>query len=216
MVAQVIAAPVMMIGQVTTAVVKTASSIAMKAGTAVAKASVSAMKTVGSALRTTATTAGKAGKGLLTSVRSSPLASRFSALTSARGGAARMASQGASRATRSAARPVAKAPRRTPVSEAIHRGVDRSRARQRMQMARKSHAADDRDRQVMRRIMQVDGPEEKQVENPFLELARVVRDKVRRTMSAAKSAAMQTPKNRLAMQVAQREHDSRTSPAMER
>jgi len=206
----------MMIGQVTTAVVKTASSIAMKAGTAAAKASVSAMKTVGSALRTTATTAGKAGKGLLTSVRSSPLASRFSALTSARGGAARMASQGASRATRSAARPMAKSPRRTPVSEAINRGVDRSRARQRMQMARKSHAADDRDRQVMRRIMQVDGPEEKQVENPFLELARVVRDKVRRTMSAAKSAALQTPKNRLAMQVAQREHDSRTSPAMER
>jgi len=206
----------MMIGQVTTAVVKTASTIAMKAGTAAAKMGMSAMKTAGSALRTTATTAGKAGKGLLTSVRSSPLASRFTALTSARGGAARMASQGASRASQGAAGPMAKAPRRTPVSEAINRGIDRSGARRRMQMARRSHAADDRDRQVMRRIMQVDGNEEKQIENPFVELARVVRDKVRRTMSAAKSAAMQSPKNRMAMQVAQREHDARTSPAMER
>lgn len=85
-----------------------------------------------------------------------------------------------------------------------------------MQMSRQSHAVQDRDRQVMRRIMQVDGDQEKQVENPFLELARVVRDKVRRTMSAAKSAAMQGPKNRLAMQVAQREHDTRTAPSMER
>ena len=75
---------------------------------------------------------------------------------------------------------------------------------------------DDRDRMVMRRIMQVDGEQENQVANPFLGMARAVKDKTMRAMSAVRKAAFSTPQNKMAMQIAQKEHDEKSAPAMQR
>ena len=211
MVAQVVAAPVMAVGNVTTAALRSVATVTMRTGSSMAKAGMSAARATGSALRTGATrsvsTAAKASKGLFSSTRAGPLASRFNALSTARTGAA----NAASRATPSAPQVAG----RSPASQAIERAVRRADAGRRGQPAKRSHSVDDRDRAIILRMAQADLVKETE-KNMFLEAARSARIGVRKGMAAGRVISGQGRNPRMAGQIAQKEHEDRTSIAMER
>lgn len=165
MVAQVILAPIMAVGQVVAAVAKTAVMAVSKVGAATAKAGMSAMRTAGTAIRSGVSTAGRAGKGLLSNVRAGPMASRFNAFANAKSNVARMPGRAPARAP---------AMGRWPGGQAIQRASDRGAARQRANMQPRGHQMDDRDRDVVKAMRSAQNPRSSREEGVVMQLARQV------------------------------------------
>lgn len=204
MVAQVVVAPVMAVGQVAGAVAKTSMTIAMKTGAAAMKAGVTAAKTVGTAVKTGVTrgvaSAAKAGKGMMSSIRSGPLASRFSALTNARASVARAAPRSAMRAP---------SMNRSPIGEMLQRRAARSEARERMQMPRQYHPRDDRDRMVIIIVEAAQRKREARNRSMLMSAAKYAHSRAARMLSAPMRAGQ-------AVQQQMKEHEARTNPSLER
>jgi len=165
MVAQVIAAPIMAVGQVVAAVAKTAVAVVSKVGAATAKAGMSAMKTAGTAMRSGLSSVGQAGKGLLSSARSGPMAPRFNAFATARTSAARMPSRGLGPSPSVG---------RSPVGQAVQRASTRGSARERVRMPARSHQMDDRDRDVVQAVRRAQNPHSSREEGLVQKLAKLV------------------------------------------
>lgn len=147
MVAQVIAAPVIVVGKVATAVAKTAATVVSKVGAASARAGMSAARAVGSSARAgLSSAASSTGRGLLSSVRSGPAAGRFASLSNARSAVARMPSP--ARAQTAA---------RSPVGRSIQRAASRGAARERVGVEPRAHAVDARDRAVSGMVRRAQG-----------------------------------------------------------
>ena len=208
MVAQVIAAPVMVVGKVATTVAKTSASFAMRAGSTAMRAGLSSARTAGSALRVGLTksvsTASRVGHGLGSSLRSGPLSRSFSALSNAKANIARSA-------PKAPIRSVSQGASKTPVGRSIKNATNKWQEREIRRLVRQYHPVEQRERNAAQQVVIVqngDENDEEKMKNPFLEIAADICRGAKKAAANMASVAANKTQSMMAYRMARREMDS--------